>query len=294
MQTIKDYKKAMGDKLIIHNVSNDFLELNRAQTKWAENACKRASKLTGKNITHQKVKNRLMSRLLSTNGNTKIDKNEELTAALTLAPHKLSGFNVCPWSGDCAFKCIHTSGRMPMVLEHQVVKTLGYFLHPEVFNSQLNRDLINFKILCDKKGIQGYGRLNTLSDIDFTDIIRSNKGIKFYDYTKSIQRFNSFINGELPLNYWLTLSRDEFLSVDHIKGIIKQGFNVSVVFWLDESNGDTLPKTWEGMPVVSGENSDNRWKDKRGVIVGLKAKGKARQLPQGNFVIIDHKGRKYA
>ena len=54
--------------------------------------------------------------------------------------------------------------------------------------------------------------------------------------------------------------------------------NIAVVF----KNG--LPKYYKGMPVINGDETDMRFEDPVGVIVGLKAKGKARKDTSG-FVI---------
>ena len=46
----------------------------------------------------------------------------------------------------------------------------------------------------------------------------------------------------------------------------------------------TLPKTWQGFDVINGDNDDLRFLDPKGVIVGLYAKGKAKQDTSG-FVV---------
>ena len=40
-----------------------------------------------------------------------------------------------------------------------------------------------------------------------------------------------------------------------------------------------LPTIWRGYEVIDGDLYDLRFKDKRGVVIGLRAKGKARKLP---------------
>ena len=45
-----------------------------------------------------------------------------------------------------------------------------------------------------------------------------------------------------------------------------------------------LPKTFKGLPVIDGDKDDLRFLDPQGVIVGLIAKGKAKQDKSG-FVI---------
>ena len=56
------------------------------------------------------------------------------------------------------------------------------------------------------------------------------------------------------------------------------GGNVAVVF------RNQLPKTWKGFEVVNGDDTDLRFLDKRGVVVGLIEKGKAKKDESG-FVL---------
>ena len=62
--------------------------------------------------------------------------------------------------------------------------------------------------------------------------------------------------------------------------------NMAVVF--DAGPGEELPPTYLGLPVIDGDASDLRFLDPPGVIVGLRAKGKARALPSGGFVRASH------
>jgi hypothetical protein len=111
-------------------------------------------------------------------------------------------------------------------------------------------------------------RLNGTSDIRYEKfIIRDGKNIfelhpdiQFYDYTKNYLRFND----KLPKNYHLTFSRSETNHAMAMELLVK-GYNVAMVF-------DTLPKTYMGYKVVNGDENDLRFKDPKGVIVGLKYK----------------------
>ncbi len=60
--------------------------------------------------------------------------------------------------------------------------------------------------------------------------------------------------------------------------MLSNGINVAVVF------KDKLPAEFLGFPVIDGDISDTRFLDSQGVIVGLKAKGKAKQDTSG-FVV---------
>jgi hypothetical protein len=55
-------------------------------------------------------------------------------------------------------------------------------------------------------------------------------------------------------------------------------YNIAVVFH------GTMPIYYKGREVIDGDKSDIRFKDKPNVVVGLKAKGKARHDSSG-FVI---------
>lgn len=78
-----------------------------------------------------------------------------------------------------------------------------------------------------------------------------------------------YLNNKLPKNYHLTFSRSESNHDDCLEVLCKGG-NVAVVF------KKKLPKTYLGYEVINGDINDVRFNDKKNVIVGLKAKGKAR------------------
>jgi hypothetical protein len=121
-------------------------------------------------------------------------------------------------------------------------------------------------------------RLNGTSDIrwerEAPEVFAEFPSVQFYDYTKIPTR------RDLPANYHLTFSYSganeryrEFW-----RAAVDAGLNVAVVFRKD------LPDTFLGLPVVNGDESDIRPYDPTGVIVGLKAKGKAKRDVSG-FVV---------
>lgn len=121
-------------------------------------------------------------------------------------------------------------------------------------------------------------RLNVLSDLPWYNIVDMEKhsDISFYDYTPNLKRMIQFLNGELPKNYHLTFSRKENNQAQ-CELVLAMGGNVAVVF-------DKLPQTYLGKPVIDGDETDLRFLDPKGVIVGLKAKGKAKNDTSG-FVV---------
>lgn len=116
--------------------------------------------------------------------------------------------------------------------------------------------------------------------------------VQFYDYTKSPRRMLAFVRGKLPANYHLTFSRSE-CNEPAALDTLSLGGNVAVVF--DTKRGAALPATWHGYPVIDGDGSDARFADggapqgqasigRTGVVVGLRAKGRARS-DRGGFVV---------
>jgi len=59
--------------------------------------------------------------------------------------------------------------------------------------------------------------------------------------------------------------------------MMKQGYNVAIVF-------NELPAVYNGYRVIDGTETDLRFLDEQGVIVGLLAKGKAKKDISG-FVV---------
>ena len=101
--------------------------------------------------------------------------------------------------------------------------------------------------------------------------------VQFYDYTKIVKRAYA----DLPPNYHLTLSyseADEEYAEEVLMAVADTGVNAAVVF------RDRLPDTFKGFRVIDGDKDDLRFLDPKGVVVGLKAKGKAKQDKSG-FVI---------
>ncbi len=121
--------------------------------------------------------------------------------------------------------------------------------------------------------------MNLTSDILWERlVVEKFPQVQFYDYTKHLKRFVRFLEGKLPSNYHLTYSRDETTPDTLIKSLCASGGNVAVVF------RKKLPKTWLGIEVIDGDDSDLRFEDGNGKIVGLVEKGKAKDDDTG-FVV---------
>jgi hypothetical protein len=202
--------------------------------------------------------------------NVKLGKSAVPTYGLSLAPSKVSGsWNTCPWAtAKCIRGCLNTAGKgtLDKVQRGRILKTRYLAEHPAEFLCIL-ADEIAKAAARHPEGIRM--RLNVLSDLDWPRIdptLFAISGVRFYDYTKDRDR----LSRPMPDNYNLTYSASERTSDADIAAMVAGGQNVAVV--LTSKPGPTF----RGLPMVNGDESDDRTLDPRGVVVGLKAKGKMR------------------
>jgi len=226
-----------------------------------------------------------MKSLLSVSSDAKTRKGESrgyLTGILYLAPSTVSGRNVCPFASPaCSAECLYSAGRgaFSNVQKSRVEKTKAYFANKSAFLSTLGDNIASLIAKSTKSEMRPAVRLNGTSDIAWekSGLMERFPSVPFYDYTKNPLRFAQFLNGKLPSNYRLTFSRSETNEAQCLE-FLARGGNVSVVF------RKSLPATWNGYPVVNGDETDLRFLDPQGVVVGLVAKGKAKADVSG-FVV---------
>jgi hypothetical protein len=227
--------------------------------------------------------------LLTVNNDAKTSKGTKkgyLTGILYLAPHKLSGANLCPdATPGCIATCLNTAGRgqMSMIQDSRIRKTLRFRNDRLSFMQDLIADVIKLKRKASKLGMIPLVRLNGTSDIPWENVAvvpgACNESLmymfgntQFYDYTKSPTRMAKYQMGKLPANYHLTFSRSECNELV-CETVLSLGGDVAVVF--STKRGQPLPLTWNGYRVIDGDIDDTRHMDPKGVVVGLRAKGKA-------------------
>ncbi|MFZ9080379.1 MAG: GP88 family protein [Alphaproteobacteria bacterium] len=226
-------------------------------------------------------------KLLACGGDAKTVKGQKLdtektyvTAIMYLAPHKLSGVNVCPMAeqAGCVDGCLNSAGmgRFSNVQKARIAKTAWFNLDPAGFVDALKHDIERFASWAIRKGLTPTIRLNGTSDIRWEryGVPQSFPELTFYDYTKLHNRKG------LPDNYSLTWSYSEASKPysARLGDVIKSGMNAAAVF------RNRLPASFKGVPVVDGDLHDLRFLDEKGVIVGLRAKGKA-VYDRSGFVI---------
>lgn len=225
-------------------------------------------------------------------GNSKTVKGEKFgfrTFGLHLSPADKSGFNVCKWaSKGCKAACLDTAGRgaMSNVQKARANKTLLFFKDREKFMRELVKEIKSAIKSAEKKGLIPCFRLNLTSDLPWESIKHEGQtvldmfpDVQFYDYTKGFDRMmKSLQNSNWPKNYHLTFSRSEVSKDDTLKYVLSFGGNVAVVF------RGSLPSHYLGAQVIDGDESDLRFKDGSGKIVGLVEKGLAKKDASG-FVV---------
>jgi len=229
---------------------------------------------------------------LLTVGNPKLLRGEKkgyLSSVLHLAPANLSGKEVCPKrTAGCTSACLNTAGRggifkkgetTNVIQQARIRKTKAFFENRRDFLNQLTVDILKTKATAEKKGLIPVFRLNGTSDLSWEkyevaagkNIFQMFPDVQFYDYTKVNNRKVKHIP-----NYHLTFSNADGNDMD-VRLAISNGMNVAVVF-------DKLPETYLGRKVINGDETDLRFLDEKNVIVGLKAKGKAKKDTSG-FVV---------
>jgi len=217
------------------------------------------------------------------------------TYILHLAPASLSGHNTCPKATPgCISACLNTAGRGGMfkkgentntIQKARIRKTNLFFDNRDLFMELLVKD-INLAIKQSAKaGLVPVIRLNGTSDISwekypvtmgnvtYSNIFAAFGFVTFYDYSKVLGRKVNHIS-----NYSLTFSAADGNDND-VREAIKQGYNIAVVFGIKKTL--PMPDTYLGLPVYNGDESDLRFLDPKGVIVGLYAKGKAKKDTSG-------------
>jgi len=228
---------------------------------------------------------------LLTVGNPKVLKGMKqgyMTYILHLAPASLSGYNTCPKATTgCKFACLNTAGRGGMFKkgESRIRKTKMFFEYRAEFMASLVKDIELAIKQSIKKDLIPVFRLNGTSDLSWEkyEVIRNGVVYKnifdafsqfqFYDYTKILGR-----KVGLNDNYDLTFSAADGNDADVQKAIV-QGYNIATVFGVKKT--EPLPKTYFSRRVINGDDSDLRFLDRRGVVVGLYAKGKAKKDTSG-------------
>lgn len=257
-------------------------------------------------------------RRMLTTANHKTSKGESegyVTAILYLSPADESGImDTCGnWTIECKNACLgNKAGRnvMPANKASRLWKTQMLFENRALFMDCLRWDVGKLVRLCAKLGFcpqckdiqkrrkgaksnicrtckgalenaKPAVRTNGSSDLPWIARVLAGEFpvVQFYDYTKHPRP-------ELRIlpNYSITFSYSGRNLADAMHAA-HHGANVAVVF--DTKKGEALPAEWNGFRVTDGDKHDLRFLDEKGVIVGLRVKGKA--IKQKSCFIVETK-----
>ena len=223
------------------------------------------------------------TRMLKHEGNTKLDNEMGRNAAALIASHTLpSGraHGTCVNDATCAEHCVveHSFLATGDVVQRSRRALLAFLeADPDAYATLLLRDLRALGRKAQREGQTLSLRLNTGSDVAFERWLPGEFWATLaefghaYDYTKRIDRVGHLVPGV----YRTTYSATAHTSAASIGRILGRGDTVTVVLPKPYNSHDkTVPSSWGGFPMVSGDITDNRFLDPAGTLVGLSAKGK--------------------
>jgi hypothetical protein len=162
----------------------------------------------------------------------------------------------------------------------RIRKARYFFEDRNAFMLDLYADIQKAIRFAERKGLTPVFRLNGTSDLSWEkyelgatgkNIFALFPDVQFYDYTKVPKRKVEGIK-----NYHLTFSQADGNEKD-ANWAISKNMNVTVVF-------DKIPAEYKGREVFNADDTDLRFLDPKGVVLGLKAKGRAKKDRSG-FVV---------
>ena len=252
----------------------------------------------------QALTNANVKSLLSIGADSKTIKGEKLnylTGIVYLAPDTVAFKHInkkgtlCANAkiAGCASACLYSAGRgsFSNVQQSRINKSISLITNEENFLIALYKSIESLVNKASKKRMIPAIRLNGTSDVDYTgkvftvdgktaNIFDHFKGVQFYDYTKNMHMLK-----RAKKNYTLTASYSAAstrYSRDVLDAIKSHKVGASVVF------RGAIPNTFEGLPVINGDDTDLRFLDAKkhnlegkAFIVGLYAKGKAKTDASG-------------
>lgn len=229
-----------------------------------------------------------MSSLLTIENDAKTVKGSKrgwLTGILYLAPASESGvMNVCTSStAGCRALCLYNAGRamaFPTIKQARIRKTRWLHEDRDGFMRALRGDIVRLKRMARERGMRPCVRVNGTSDLPWLALAMamSFPDVQFYDYTKHARPWT-----RTRANYALTFSYSGENERECLEAL-EHGVNVAVPF--EVARGGELPKRWMGRRVIDGDLSDLRFRDRAGVVVGLRAKQTGKPIAAGKGFVV--------
>jgi len=222
-------------------------------------------------------------RIIKHGGNTKLDHEMVRNPTALIASHTLPSGRVngtCVNDTHCAVTCVVDKSFRATTSQVATARQALLALlkaDADAYATLMVRDVRALALRADRNDQTLVVRPNVGSDVawerwlpgEFWDAI-SDAGGHAYDYTKRIDRVGHLIPGV----YRTTYSSTSATRLSTVKRILDRGDTVTAVLRQPANPRDkSVPPTFAGFPMVSGDATDNRFLDPAGVIVGLSAKG---------------------
>lgn len=236
-----------------------------------------------------------------------------LTAVVHLAPAAVAAIrdargrliNVCGHAtAGCLYACLFTAGRAGIlragevtnnIIRARIARTALLFADEAQFAERMIRETVRAAAVARSHGLRLALRPNGTSDCDWTQFpsmlfalqgLEALHGVRLYDYTKDPSRADAYAKANLPLD--LTYSLAETAANRRAAAQwLADGGRVAAVF--DTAKGRPFPETLaigdsEPFHVIDGDEHDARFLEPGRVVVGLRAKGRAKRDRTG-FVL---------
>jgi hypothetical protein len=209
-------------------------------------------------------------------------KKGHITGIVYLSP----SFALCPFaSKECMKSCLYYSGRgrFGSVQYWRRERTKYFTEKRDLFLLQLKKEIDSLLKKAKKNSLKPCIRLNGTSDIDWgnipflgaQNIFEYYKKVQFYDYTK--RPIDNRTKNHYLVFSWSGENKEECINA------IEKGYNIAVPFYVKK--GEDLPAIYLGLPVIDGDISDLRFKDKKGVVVGLRVKKNKNTDKPSKFIV---------
>lgn len=191
-------------------------------------------------------------------------------------------YDTCAGATDaCRAACVGSrtgQGRLPSSGIARVGRYLALIFDTARFYELLDREIATEERRATRKGFKLAMRCNVASDLGplAARCAAGHPGVTFYDYTAipSSVRTNDGVRRVYSL-------KDGARRLDIAQGMIDSGYGVAVVFAASARNGDPLPATWHGAPVIDGDLHDLWFLQAPAsgpFVVGLRVKGDTAQV----------------
>jgi hypothetical protein len=204
-------------------------------------------------------------------------KGFETGVAYMPANKKFDGGHTCSdeKKAGCGDNCLVYTGHMalPNGVMAREDRFVLFLKDPALFFEILKREILKQERRARKKGFLSAGRMNGTTDLDWTRILFDGRTVfehfpqtTWYDYTKNPNLARNYLNHGIDV----TLSWYKRLDTSVALELLDQGANLAIAYY------DRLPEFQvmgdRKVQVIDGDETDLRFLDPRGVIVGLKFK----------------------